>query len=537
MLYNVQDFGADPTGVTNSTAAINSALVAGSIFYPPGKYLITGPLNVPDNRFIKHLPGAILLVSVNRNYANATTMNAAFYQNSDTNTGSNIWIEGGIFDGNQAIQTPISYSGNNPFLGGIQFLWFNMTNLTIKDVEFRNQMNYATQLSEVSNFVVSGMRMNNSGSGLHQDGVHLNGPCGIGLIENIWRNSGNDDEIALNANDGGTGSVPIQGVIHDIVVRNVDCAGPGNPYSGSGVRILNSTYAISNIDISGIHGFYGCQGVISMLALEGTPSIGVSDLSIHDCSAFSADGTCGFITSTMWVNDIQLNNIQWTGNDGANIPPATYVAEFVSWYPSAGTTTNFSASHIVINDFGGTNISSAYNSVFHFQTAPITNLTISDITVSRKPTAATGHWLLETSVPILNATINGATLNGFFGPLQINSGGSVVNFQATGILPFYALPPVVVSGSNVDCSQSAIQQITVTGPQAFQLTKNTPGNTVLLRVLNNATGNTIVFGAQAGMTNYWVGGVINTTPLDNSRSDYTIVCYTNEFHISYAGYK
>jgi len=48
---NVLDFGADPTGVADSTAAINAALAVSKIVYlPPGDYKITSSINVAEHQ-------------------------------------------------------------------------------------------------------------------------------------------------------------------------------------------------------------------------------------------------------------------------------------------------------------------------------------------------------------------------------------------------------------------------------------------------------------------------------------------------------
>ena len=49
---NILDYGADPTGATDSTAAIQAAIAAGDCIYcPTGTYLITGQLNVGGKTF------------------------------------------------------------------------------------------------------------------------------------------------------------------------------------------------------------------------------------------------------------------------------------------------------------------------------------------------------------------------------------------------------------------------------------------------------------------------------------------------------
>lgn len=49
---NIVDFGADASGVSDSTAAIQAAVNSGakSIFIPPGTFKITAPINIPTNQ-------------------------------------------------------------------------------------------------------------------------------------------------------------------------------------------------------------------------------------------------------------------------------------------------------------------------------------------------------------------------------------------------------------------------------------------------------------------------------------------------------
>lgn len=50
-MTSVVDFGADPTGATDSTAAFNAALAGALVIYvPPGAYKISGTITVPERR-------------------------------------------------------------------------------------------------------------------------------------------------------------------------------------------------------------------------------------------------------------------------------------------------------------------------------------------------------------------------------------------------------------------------------------------------------------------------------------------------------
>lgn len=60
----LQDFtavGADPTGASDSTAAVNAAFAVGSGFFPPGNYVLSGDVLIPSNRHILVMNGAIII--------------------------------------------------------------------------------------------------------------------------------------------------------------------------------------------------------------------------------------------------------------------------------------------------------------------------------------------------------------------------------------------------------------------------------------------------------------------------------------------
>lgn len=61
---NVLDFGADPTGVADSTAAINAALAASDIVYmPPGDYKTTASINVGPSQQLYGASGSTVIQS------------------------------------------------------------------------------------------------------------------------------------------------------------------------------------------------------------------------------------------------------------------------------------------------------------------------------------------------------------------------------------------------------------------------------------------------------------------------------------------
>lgn len=59
-VVSVKDFGADSTGATDSTSAIQAAITAGSVVFPPGYYALSGNIVIPSNRKIIVEKGATI---------------------------------------------------------------------------------------------------------------------------------------------------------------------------------------------------------------------------------------------------------------------------------------------------------------------------------------------------------------------------------------------------------------------------------------------------------------------------------------------
>ena len=59
-VVSVLDFGADRSGIGNSTAAFNAAFAASSAIVPPGTYTLNGDVQIPSNRYIWFQPGSFV---------------------------------------------------------------------------------------------------------------------------------------------------------------------------------------------------------------------------------------------------------------------------------------------------------------------------------------------------------------------------------------------------------------------------------------------------------------------------------------------
>jgi hypothetical protein len=107
------------------------------------------------------------------------------------------------------------------------------------------------------------------------DGVHLNGNCRFGRIANL-KGATNDDMVALNADDGGSGEM-CRGPIEDVAVDGLFCE-----HGYTAIRLLSAGSPVRRIHISNIFGSYRFN-VVSFTNHQvhpGSPSV-FDDISIR----------------------------------------------------------------------------------------------------------------------------------------------------------------------------------------------------------------------------------------------------------------
>lgn len=104
----VLDFGADPTGVTDSTTAINNALASltggGSLYFPTGTYKTTGQILCLNANVTVYGDGEASLI----NFANAKCFNT----NANGVRFRNIWLQGPAHNSLTAVSAGIHASGS-----------------------------------------------------------------------------------------------------------------------------------------------------------------------------------------------------------------------------------------------------------------------------------------------------------------------------------------------------------------------------------------------------------------------------------------
>lgn len=128
--FNVLDYGADPTGVSNSTTAINAAVVdasavGGTVLIPRGSYLVMTEILALDNVTI-YAYGAYLFAGQS---SHALVWNYTPSSSPTVYTGhSNITILGGIWD-----------NKGHVYNGSTDTMYFgHARNITIRDLTIRN---------------------------------------------------------------------------------------------------------------------------------------------------------------------------------------------------------------------------------------------------------------------------------------------------------------------------------------------------------------------------------------------------------------
>lgn len=120
-------------------------------------------------------------------------------------------------------------------------------------------------------------------------------------------------------------------------------------------------------------------------------------------------------------------------------------------------------------------------------------------------------------------------------PSGFSIAGSPVTTSGTLALTYTA--PPAISTTNVDFSTAISFTKTVTSATAFQLTNESSinGQTGLIAIFNNTTGNAITITASTGRTIFWPGGVANPIPPDSSRILYTVTAVGTEDWITWTG--
>ncbi len=202
---NVLDYGADRTGMTDSTSSFQSALDAAAgnaiVHVPSGTYLISSrPVTIPSNSTLEMSTQAY----IKRSFSGASTFLAGGWNTSDAVR--NVTIIGGNF----------GVTSNNPV--GQHIAGFGVTNLHIRGVRIGTTPYGAwmTWFRDVHHMVMSHCILDNPLDTVNlNDGLHIESGSDIS-ITNCYFATG-DDAIALGS--AGTAS----GDLHDVTISNCKC--------------------------------------------------------------------------------------------------------------------------------------------------------------------------------------------------------------------------------------------------------------------------------------------------------------------------
>jgi hypothetical protein len=199
---NVRDHGAAGDGTTDDAPAIQALLAKGVslLYFPPGSYVVAGPLRLPSGTRIEAHRSAHIRFGDGA----GRDVNSFLLCNADMEGGNEeIAIRGGIWDGNNA-NNPRGEEADRQGYTGVMINFRNVRNLSLVDMTLRNSTAYHTRLCGVKDFRVERLRFEKTEHSRNQDGVHLGGHCEDGLIRDIvatGRTCTGDDLVALNGDD------------------------------------------------------------------------------------------------------------------------------------------------------------------------------------------------------------------------------------------------------------------------------------------------------------------------------------------------
>jgi len=162
----------------------------------------------------------------------------------------NIRIQGGVWDCNNLGQKPNPIQSNDytPIgFWGFGMLFYNVRGLVLRDMTFRDPLNFCVTMDTVSDFTVENIDFDfNYGNptAVNMDGIHLTGNCYRGIIRNL-HGACYDDMVALNADEGSCGPI-----------SDVEICGVFANDSHSAVRLLTVQNPVTNIHIHDVFGTY-----------------------------------------------------------------------------------------------------------------------------------------------------------------------------------------------------------------------------------------------------------------------------------------
>jgi len=344
---NPLDYGAVYDGVTDCSKAINDCILKHDrVVFSGGQCvaLCKSPLIVRSNTWLDLDPGFTIKLADNANcvliknqwaeQAYFTEKNGVpgfineIYQGFDKanwvlgEADINIKITGGMLDGNGANQMRQDYRHGCYGYWGTLLSLVHVKGVTIRDIFLYDANTYNTDFCKIENFEFRNIRFDYREARPNIDGIHCEGECRNGIIENIWGRTF-DDMVALNGGDcwkpksiGG----PItpeadrlwypfcQGRIENILIKGIFA---NDGYRGvrllanslSEASVAGETEGMNGIIIDGIYGTYKVDCLI-VSGWHGVPKT-YENIVLANISASLTEGTNNYI----WTENVIIKNI------------------------------------------------------------------------------------------------------------------------------------------------------------------------------------------------------------------------------------
>lgn len=446
--FNIKDpiyaGGAKGDGVTDDTAAIQAAINAASgggiVWGPPGNYVVSAPLNMPNNNTLLMASWQASTIYIASNFVGSNLINI---------TGQSCGVVGWNLRG-----VSTTYS-SNPAADCIQIT--SARGSLIRDVVFSYINGYCIQSTSGSSISNDNTNIDNVHGFSCAKGIHILGNAGSGNDQVSYISNCNFDfiqngdcyffedcfdfivtNIYGNCTAGSGNSIHIKGNCIAIYIENIDVGPYPGPNTGAAVLIESGPNGTpSKIGIAnGI-----AEGGLAGVQITAGSLIGINNLDIFN------NGTYGINVSGS-SDAIQINNCRFSAN-GSNTAGSRYdinwsatgngVVDGCNFSTPQGTTAgkvnnviNSTAGSLVVqgNTFEGTGFTTA-NIFAGFPATVLDNGGYNNKLGSVSPPAigASPATINSYSYPVIayikGGTVSAIAINGVATGLTLATGGFV----------------------------------------------------------------------------------------------------------------